>query len=167
MSREVVNEDMDRVQGLMVYLGSIAHGLEMILGRGSGSVATRAGKKVGTEWKVSRKAPGDLNESLAIVQEEMRNMGINWPFAPYKRSTEESLTSVTKTGETEVKIVTQNCMVRCTLLRYGFPQKGSLCLTKHALFCGLFDQAYGCRSRMGITHAGENGCLLNLYIQEK
>jgi hypothetical protein len=158
-------EKMDRVQGLMVYVGSLAHGLELLLGKGSDSVASRSGRKVGLAQKVEKTANGDLEAALAQTQEEMKRLGINWPFRAYKRSTESELVKDDE-GWKELDIAVENCVVRCTLFRYGFPQKGSLCQTKHALFCGLFDQVYGCKSQMSIIHAGENACMLKLRMRD-
>lgn len=154
---------LHRTQGMMVYLGSLANGLEELLGRGSDSVCFRAGLKVGLETKVEQKAEGDLQSSLVAVQSEMTGMGIHWPYTPYQRSTDSALVQENERGQV-VKLWVRNCIVRCTLFRYGFPQKQSLCQTKHGLFCGLFQQIYGNRCNMGILHAGENACLLGLNI---
>ena len=113
-------------------------------------------------WKVEKKTK-DLVEGMGLVQDEMMRMGINWPLSPYKKSTETELIEEVK-GRKVVKLAIQNCIVRCTLARYGWPQKGSLCNTKHGLFCGLYDQVCGTKSTMEIVHAGENGCMLRLKI---
>jgi hypothetical protein len=158
-----LHQQMQRVQGLMVYLGSLSNGLEMLLGRGSESICFRSGRGVGLGQEVEAKAAGDLERSLELVQAEMQKLGINWPFSAYKKSTETELV-VENGGIKEVKLAIKNCIVRCTLFRYGFDQGQSLCQTKHGLFCGLFDQVYGGRSTMDIVHAGENACLLKLKI---
>ena len=156
-------EQMQRVQGLMVYLGSLSNGLEQLLGRGSESICFRSGRSVGLAQEVEARAEGDLPRSLELVQAEMLKMGINWPFSAYKKSTEPELV-VEDGGVKEVKLAIENCIVRCSLFRYGFDQGQSLCQTKHGLFCGLFDKVYGARSKLDIVHAGENACLLKLKI---
>jgi len=155
-------EHMQRVQGMMVYLCSLANGLEMLLGRGSESICFRAGRNVGLKWKVEQKDK-DFVKAVGLVQKEMLRMGINWPIKPFKKSTEPQLIEKDEKGQS-VKLAVENCIVRCTLARYGFPQKGSLCNTKHGLFCGLLDQTCGTKSTMEIIHAGENGCMLRLRI---
>jgi len=157
-------ENMQRVQGLMVILGSFANALEVLLGRGSEGVSRRAGRKVGLSAPVKKTAKGDLLKALDLVQEEMRALGMNWPVRAYKKSTETELVTDNQ-GVKELKLAIENCLVRCTLSRYGFPQRGSLCNTKHGVFCGLFDQIYGSKSTMSIIHAGENGCMLKLHIR--
>ena len=47
-------------------------------------------------------------------------------------------------------------MVRCALFRYGHPQKLSLCLMNHGLFCGLLEKIHGGSANLDILHAGEN-----------
>lgn len=157
------NEQLHQVQGMMVYLCSLAHGLEVLLGRGSESVCFRAGRNVGLGHKIAAKEP-DLVKAIAAVQTEMQSMGINWPISPFQKSTEPDLVT-DNDGIKEVKLAVQNCIVRCTLARYGFHQKGSICQTKHGMFCGLLDQIHGSKSTMGIIHAGENGCMLKLMIR--
>jgi len=104
-------------------------------------------------------------KALDVVRQEMLDMGINWPFSPYKKTSEQELVTHAD-GISEVQLPFQNCIVRCTLFRYGFPQGMSLCETKHGLFCGLFEKVYGARAKLDITHAGENACLLKLKVYE-
>lgn len=158
-------ENMQRVQGLMVFLGSISNGLELLLGRGSTAVCFRSGRTVGLECDVARKET-DLFKALDAVREEMLKMGINWPFEPYKKESEPDLLVRTEGGG-EIKLVFKNCIARCTLFRYGFPQEMSLCQTKHGLFCGLFQKIYGAKkATLDVVHSGENACLLKLSYQE-
>lgn len=156
--------EMQNTQGLMVFLGSIANGLEALLGRGSDSVCFRAGRNVGLSWKVEQKEP-DVIKAVERVRQEMLRMGINWPMTPYKKAAETALVEQ-KDGIREMRLAVQNCIVRCTLFRYGFPQRQSLCNSKHGLFCGLFDRVNDNRSTMEILHAGENGCLLKLKMHK-
>ena len=153
-----------RVQGLMVFLGSLTDSLESSVGRGAKAVCSRAGRKAGLNTEVKKKET-DLLDALEVVRQEMLDMGINWPFTPYKRGSETDLVT-NSDGIQEVQLPFQNCIVRCTLFRYGFPQGMSLCETKHGLFCGLFEKIYGARAKLEISHAGENACLLTLKVFE-
>ena len=153
-----------RVQGLMVFLGSLTDSLETSVGRGAKAVCARAGRKTGLKTEV-KKTERDLLDALEAVRQEMLDMGINWPFSPYKKGSEPELVTHSD-GIREVHLPFHNCIVRCTLFRYGFPQGMSLCETKHGLFCGLFEKVYGSRAKLDITHAGENACLLKLKVFE-
>jgi hypothetical protein len=112
-----------------------------------------------------KKTERDLLDALEVVRQEMLDMGINWPFSPYKKGSDPELIT-NSDGIREIHLPFQNCIVRCTLFRYGFPQGMSLCETKHGLFCGLFEKVYGARAKLEITHAGENSCLLKLKVFE-
>lgn len=154
------NANLQRVQGTMVYLGSVANGLEVLLGRGARAVCFRAGREVGLDQAVQRRTK-DPFEALQAVREEMLRMGINWPFEPFKKQSESDLVTH-HDGYSEIRLAFRNCIVRCTLFRYGFPQEMSLCQTKHGLFCGLFQQIYGASATLDVVHSGENACLLRL-----
>lgn len=157
------NEQMQRVQGLMMFLGAVSDGLESVAGRGAEAICFRSGRVVGLKRNVARKEE-DIFMALEAVKEEMREMGINWPFdAQYKKQSDPDIV-VRKEGYREINLPFKNCMVRCTLFRYGFPQGKALCQTKHGLFCGLFQNIYGAKTHLGIVHAGENACLLNLKV---
>ncbi|MBF0189509.1 MAG: hypothetical protein HQL50_16425 [Magnetococcales bacterium] len=155
-----------QTQGLMVFLGALTDGLEGLTGRGAQAISFRAGRQVGLAWEVERKEP-DLMAALEQVRIEMNRMGINWPFEIYKRQDEADAVTIDEKGLTEIKMTFRNCMVRCTLFRYGFPQEMSLCQTKHGLFCGLLEQIYGVSASLGVIHSGENACLLKLRFQDK
>lgn len=152
-----------QVQGLMMFLGALSDGLESVTGRGAEAVCFRAGHKVGLERKVAAKET-EAMAALERVRAEIEAMGITWPFdASYQPSTAPEQV-VQHAGYREIKLPFRNCIVRCTLFRYGFPQGKALCQTKHGLFCGLFQNVHGSRTHLGIVHAGENACLLNLKI---
>jgi len=154
-----------RVQGMMVFLGSLTHGLEDLLGKGAKAVSLRAGREVGLARPVIRKE-ADLRKALDQVRQEMVTMEIDWPFELFVPEGEESPISVNDHGETEIRMPFGNCLVRCSLFRYGFPQEMSLCQTKHGLFCGLFEKIYGVRAHLDIIHSGENACLLKLRFRD-
>ena len=69
-------------------------------------------------------------------------------------------------GVAKLHLVFDNCMVRCALFRYGHPQKLSLCLMNHGLFCGLLEKIHGGTANLDILHAGENACLKVLTVEK-
>lgn len=155
--------DLQRLQGMMVFLGATANGLEEVLGRGAGSVTYRAGRQTGLRQKIKRQETGDLLKALELVWDEMCLIGMRWAFEPYKREGEQQLIRE-KDGKLELQLVFRNCLVRSALLRYGHPQRLSLCLMNHGLFCGLLERVYGKRANLEIIHAGENACLKLLTV---
>ena len=159
------NQDLQRVQGLMVFLASASNGLEDLLGRGAPSITFRAGRSTGLKVKVSRKEDKDLLVALGIVWDEMCGIGMRWAFEPYKKQADRELITK-KDGKTQLRLVFRNCMVRSSLFRYGHPQKLSLCMMNHGLFCGLLEQVYGAKADLEILHAGENACIKLLTVHK-
>ena len=155
--------ELERVQGLMVFLSASANGLEEILGRGAGSVTFRAGRMAGLSHEVKAREEGDLLKALDLVWQEMCSIGMRWAFEPYQRSGEQNLITE-EDGQQKLRLVFRNCMVRSSLFRYGHPQQLSLCLMNHGLFCGLLEKVYGGRANLEIQHAGENACLKVLTV---
>lgn len=160
----VESTDLHRVQGLMVFLASAANGLEEMLGRGAGSVTFRAGRQTGLERPVEQTEREDLLKALDLVWDEMCRIGMRWAFEPYKKSSDSELITH-EDGKTKVKLVFRNCLVRSSLFRYGHPQRQSLCMMNHGLFCGLVEQVYGARANLEILHAGENACIKLLTVE--
>lgn len=159
------SEQLRGVQGLMVFLGSVASGLEDVLGRGAGAITYRAGRATGRKASVTAREPDDLDKALSAVWDEMCTLGMRWRFAPYQPPDQSEL--VRRDGKkTEMHLVFDNCMVRCALFRYGHPQKLSLCLMNHGLFCGLLEQIHDCSANLEIVHAGENACLKVLTVEK-
>ena len=155
--------DLERVQGLMVFLASAANGLEDILGRGAGSITYRAGRTTGLRQEVARTEPDDLMKALDLVWDEMCRVGMRWAFETYKRAAAPQLISE-ENGKRRLHLVFRNCMVRCALFRYGHPQRLSLCLMNHGLFCGLLERIHGQPAELEIIHAGENACFKVLTV---
>jgi len=147
----------------MVFLASAANGLEEILGRGAGSVTFRAGRLTGLQTPVVATEQRDLLRALELVWDEMCRIGMRWAFEPYQHSTDATLITEEE-GKLKLKLVFGNCMVRSSLFRYAHPQRQSLCLMNHGLFCGLLEQVYGKRASLDIIHAGENACLKLLTV---
>jgi hypothetical protein len=157
------HEHMQRVQGLMVFLSSASHGLEELLGRGAPSITFRAGRSAGLEVEVESKEPDDLEKALEAVHKEMSRIGMRWDFEVYKKEAAPSAFT-TEDGKTYADLVFRNCMIRSSLFRYGHPQKLSLCMMNHGVFCGLLQKIHGSRANLDIIHAGENACIKRLTV---
>jgi predicted hydrocarbon binding protein len=152
------------LQGLLVLMGSLAHGLEMVLGRGAGTVTFRAGRNIGLKATV-REQSSDVERALELVGKEMAAAGVIWPFELWKPESEPGF-FYEKNGRRAAKLVFKHCMVRCSLFRYGHEQKQSLCQMNHGIFCGYLQKVLGRRVDLEILHAGEHACLKELLIHE-
>jgi hypothetical protein len=164
VTREEPAEPLHDVQGLMVFLSSMSNGLEDVLGRGAGGITFRAGKTTGLKRPVVKTERDDILKALDLVWEEMCRIGMRWAFEPYKLEAEPEMVK-REEGKIQVKLVFRNCLVRSALFRYGHPQKLSLCMMNHGLFCGLVEQIYGGKANLEILHAGENACLKLLTVE--
>ncbi|MCU0689942.1 MAG: hypothetical protein MUF54_00940 [Polyangiaceae bacterium] len=145
------------LQGLMVMLASIAHGLEQVVGRGAPSVVYRAGKNVGTKI-VPSSSVSDPFEAVKAVERELRKRGVGWQVTAWKPASESQYV-YEKDGRWAMKVVCRNCMIRCSLFRYSHPQQQSLCQMNGGEFCGIFQKVTGKVANLTILHAGENACL--------
>lgn len=160
------HEQLQKVQGLMVFLASSAHGLEDLLGRGAPSITFRAGRTTGRQIDIQKEEKGDLLKALEQVRAEMLRIGLNWPFEPYKKQAESDFIK-REEGEEKLQLVFRNCMIRSSLFRYSHAQKLSLCYMNHGVFCGLVEKVYGAkRANLEIVHAGENACIKLLTVQK-
>ncbi len=158
-------EKLKYLQGGMLFLASVANGLEDLFGRGAPGVTFRAGRTTGLNAQVSRKED-DLLKSFDVVREELLKMGIYWDFEPYKKQSEKDLIIHTEEGE-QLKLVFRDCMVRSCQFHYGHPQKNSLCMLQHGIFCGLLQQIYGAWADYEPIHSGENACIGLLTVKQK
>jgi len=158
------SEKLAEIQGLMVFLASMANGLEDILGRGAGAITYRAGRTSGRKTEIETGQREDLLEALDGVWDEMCRLGMRWHFAPYQPAGQDALI-VEEDGKRKLHLVFDNCQVRCALFHHGHPQKLSLCLMNHGLFCGLVERIHGGRANLDVLHAGENACLKVLTVE--
>ena len=159
-----VNETREQLQGLMVFMASLSHGLEEVLGRGAAPITFRAGRTIGLKAEIGTKEP-DVEKALDLVHKELLSRGINWEFELWKPESESSY-FYDKDGKKAAKLVFNNCMVRCSLFRYSHEQKTSLCLMNHGLFCGFLQNITGKKVELDIIHAGENACIKELTVAE-
>ena len=158
-------EKLKYLQGSMMFLASVANGLEELVGRGATSVTFRAGQTAGNSRQVETKE-SDLIRAIDAVRVELRQMGIRWDFETYKKHSDTDLVTYDEKG-TRLTLVFRDCMVRSCQFLYGHPQKNSLCMLQHGLFCGIFQQVYGAWAGYEPIHSGENACIGRLTIREK
>ncbi|MFW6243757.1 MAG: hypothetical protein ACOC15_01315, partial [Desulfovibrionales bacterium] len=78
------------LQGSMLFLASVANGLEELVGRGASSVTFRAGRNTGLKTAVASKET-DIIKAFDGVRDELHNMGIRWEFEPFKKQSETDL----------------------------------------------------------------------------
>ena len=83
------SETRDELQGLLVVMASLSHGLEQVLGRGADTVTFRAGKTVGLKSGITHKE-SDILIALGKVGEALKANGIEWPFEAWKPASETS-----------------------------------------------------------------------------
>lgn len=152
------------LQGLMVLMASLSHGLEQVLGRGASTITFRSGRTVGLRAEVAEQST-DPMKALELLQKEMSGKGIEWPFEVWKPSSAAGYIEE-RDGKRVIKLVFRNCMVRCALFRYSHEQRQSLCLMNHGLLCGFFQKITGKRAELDVLHAGENACLKELVWSE-
>jgi predicted hydrocarbon binding protein len=157
-----VAERKEELQGLLVVMASLSHGLEQVLGRGADTVTFRAGRTVGLKSGAVQ-PEADLLAALGKVDAALKANGIEWPFEVWKPAAAAGFV-YDKDGKQAVKLVFRNCMVRCALFRYGHEQKQSLCMMNHGFFCGYVQKFTGKRAELDILHAGENACLKELVL---
>ena len=69
-----VTESRDELQGLLVVMASLSHGLEQTLGRGAETVTFRAGRTVGLKSGAGQQE-SDLMAALAKVGVELNELG--------------------------------------------------------------------------------------------
>ena len=158
-------EQLKYLQGSMIFLASVANGVEELVGRGASSVTMRAGRNIGLKAAVAAREP-DLLKSFDLVRDELHKLGIRWEFEPFKRASEPDLLTSTEDG-IQMKLVFRDCMVRSCQFCYGHPQKNSLCMLQHGIFCGLLQKIHGAWADYEPIHSGENACIGLLNIKEK
>ena len=156
------NEDLQRLQGHLLFLASATHGLETVIGRGAPTVAFGSGRKSGLKTQLKCGKDPDLLKALGLCQAEMLRLGIVWPFEPHKKKSDASLVARGADGREVVRIAVHHCVGRAALFRYAHPQKISMCNLYHGVFAGILEQILGRRVLVDIRHAGENACYLEL-----
>lgn len=158
-------EKLKQLQGSMMFLASVANGLEDLVGRGAAGVTFRAGRKTGLNTRVTEKT-SDIIKAFDVVRRYLNEMGIRWDFEPFQKQSQKALFIAVEDG-IHLQLVFRNCMVRSCQFYYGHPQKNSLCMLQHGIFCGLFQQVYGAWADYEPIHSGENACFGKLKIKAR
>jgi hypothetical protein len=159
-------EVLELVQGNMLFLAAIGHAGEDLVGRGAASITFRAGRATGLKRKVEKKEPTDLLKAISVVREEIYRAGLDWDMEPYKKKDERDFISEDEENY-RLKLVFKSCLVRSCQFIYGHPQKTSLCLVNHGLFCGLLQQVHGAFSDYEFIHSGENACIGLVKVRKR
>ena len=162
---EAAADKLKQLQGSMMFLASVANGLEDLVGRGAAGVTFRAGRKTGLKTQVPEKEHKIL-AAFDVVRQHLHKMGIRWDFEPYRKQSQRDFFIEVEDG-IHLQLVFRNCMVRSCQFYYGHPQKSSLCMLQHGIFCGLFQQIYGAWADYDPIHSGENACIGMLRIKSR
>ncbi len=160
------SEKLKHLQGSMMFLASVANGLEDLIGRGATGITFRAGRTTGLNAKIEQREANDVFKAFDLVRQQLHEMGFRWDFEPYKKQSQSSYFTLLE-EETQLHLVFRNCMVRSCQFYYGHPQKNSLCMLQHGIFCGLFQQIYGVWADYEPLHSGENACIGLLKIKAR
>jgi predicted hydrocarbon binding protein len=153
------------LQGLLVLIASLSHGLENVLGRGAPPITFRAGRTIGLKAKVKKTTTNPI-EALDLLNDELSASGVHWPFEVWNPEGKSDPIYTKEDGKKALKLVFRHCMVRCALFRYSHEQKQSLCMMNHGMFCGYLQSILGKKADLDIIHAGESACLKELVIHE-
>lgn len=159
------NKPLELVQGSMLFLGSIAHGLEELVGRGALGITFRAGRNLALKVDINA-TEDDLLKAIGVVCEEMERIGLRWDVEVYKKQSESEYVEQVD-EESHIKLVFRNCMVRSCQFHYGHPQKNSLCMLNHGFFCGLLQKVHKAMSDYEFIHSGENACIGLLKVKPR
>ena len=81
---EPQNDKSGELQGMMVFLASLSHGLESTLGRGASTITFRAGRSIGLKDKASR-TTSDPIDALRLLRQKLEELGIDWPFEVWQK----------------------------------------------------------------------------------
>jgi predicted hydrocarbon binding protein len=145
---------------LMKFVGSMASALEQVSGRGANAIVYQAGKRMGHDAGKLMEKTDNLENAM---QELSQILGKEFFFEMWKPSSQESFT-IERSGETEVKLLFRDCVVRQTLRRTGLPQKGPLCYLLYGYMVGAVEEVMDIKGKLDIDHVGPNACLKTLTI---
>jgi hypothetical protein len=162
---KTADTELSRFQGVAYLLGAMAHASEMNLGVSSNSICMLAGKKFGKEAVEGTRQTDDLEEAVGILGEALARRGIVWDFAPFRGESPSVVAE--RDGKKVMRLAFSTCMVRNALFRYAHEQKQSLCYMAHGVFAGAMETVMPGRTvHLEILHAGPNGCLKEMIVEE-
>jgi predicted hydrocarbon binding protein len=146
---------------LMKFVGSMSTALEQVSGRGAHAIVYQAGKRMGHEAGKMV----DKTDNLEKAMQELSNiLGTEFYFEMWKPAGQEGYT-IENEGETVVKLLFMDCVVRQTLRRTGLPQKGPLCYLLYGYMVGAVEEVMRIKGKLDIDHIGPNACLKTLTIK--
>lgn len=146
---------------LMKFVGSMSSALEQVSGRGANAIVYQAGKRMGHEAGKLVEKTDDLEKAL---QELSKILGMEFYFEMWKPSNQDNYITENN-GETVVKLLFMDCVVRQTLRRTGLPQKGPLCYLLYGYTVGAVEEVMDIKGKLDIDHVGPNACLKTLTIK--
>lgn len=153
------------LQETMNFMAALSAGMEPILGRGANSMTMSAGRNLGRKFSESARRTDDLLEAVEEVRHILESNSCLWGFEPFKPKEQDVLITRNAKGERQMLLVFRDCMIRQALLRFGHPQKGSLCNMMYGFFAGALQNIMGLESTLEIVHAGENACYKKLIVR--
>lgn len=154
------------LQNAMNFAAAMAYGIEQLSGRGANGMTYVAGRKLGEEISEGAKQTDDLNEALVEVGRVLKENNFDWVFEPFQPKKQAEAITRNQAGDSEIKLVFRDCMIRQSLFCFGHEQKGSLCYMMYGVFSGALNQIMGKKATLAIVHAGENACLKTLTIED-
>jgi predicted hydrocarbon binding protein len=146
---------------LMKFVGSMSSALEQVSGRGANAIVYQAGKRMGHEAGKLVEKTDNLEKAL---QELSEILGMEFYFEKWKPSDQDKYITE-KNGETVIKLLFMDCVVRQTLRRTGLPQKGPLCYLLYGYTVGAVEEVMDIKGKLDIDHVGPNACLKTLTIK--
>ena len=156
---------IDSLHNVACFVGALASACEKNLGSGSLSICSLAGKKFGASVVEEQTAISDPLVAVECLRKSLLQRGIVWEFEPF--AGENSSPVKTENNRRTIRLVFHSCMVRNALFRYGHEQKQSLCYMAHGVFAGALEKILtNTKATLEIIHAGPNGCLKELILEE-
>ncbi len=161
-----MDHELAKLHNVANFIGALAHGAELNLGRGSLSICSLAGKKFGLRAVAGVEQTDDPVQAVDILRTALARLGIVWNF---ERFIGEQSSAIEKQGEAwRMRLVFHTCMVRNALFRYGHEQRQSLCFMAHGVFSGAMEGILPNTSvNLEIIHAGPNACLKEMIWEAK
>ena len=153
------------LQETMNFMAALSAGMEPVLGRGANSMTMSAGRNLGRKFSAEARHTEDLLEAVDEVRKILLANSCLWGFEPFKPKGQAELITVNDRGQRQMLLVFRDCMIRQSLLRFGHPQKGSLCNMMYGFFAGALETIMGKKATLEIRHAGENACLKVLTVE--
>ena len=153
------------LQETMNFMAALSAGMEPVLGRGANSMTMSAGRNLGRKFSAEAHHTDDLLEAVDEVRKILLANSCLWGFEPFKPKGQAELITVNDRGQRQMLLVFRDCMIRQSLLRFGHPQKGSLCNMMYGFFAGALETIMGKKATLEIRHAGENACLKVLTVE--